>query len=241
MSPGQSEGNPRPTRSPHLDIESDLFGEGHRWIAGVDEVGRGSAFGPCCVGVALIDEACAPFPRGLRDSKLLTPASRLALIEPLRKWVTEYAVGEASAREIDDYGLVAALRLAGLRALSTLTRRADVILLDGSHNWLQRGKPSLIAPIYPDVALPEVRTRVKADLTCASVAAASVFAKVHRDQLVVDLARRVPGYDLENNKGYFTPAHIAALRELGPSDFHRVSWRLPPRDDTHCSEGSQLP
>jgi ribonuclease HII len=179
--------------------------------------------------VAVIEPSSSAFPSGLRDSKLLSAVTRESLIDPLRHWVSDYAVGEASAQEIDEFGLTAALRLAGRRALAAMTLTPDVIILDGAHDWLSSEGLSLFSAPYPNVEVAEVRTRVKADLTCASVAAASVFAKVHRDRLVLELARRAPGYDLESNKGYATPAHLAALRLLGPSEFHRVSWKLPAR------------
>lgn len=216
-------------RLPHLEVERALFDEGFSRVGAVDEVGRGSAFGPCCVGVVVLDSPEGAFPTTLRDSKLLNDATREALIEPLRRWVRDAAVGEASAREIDDFGLTAALRLAGWRALASLTQAPDVLLLDGSFDWLSAPAPSLVAPPYPVVAPAPVRTRVKADMTCASVAAASIFAKVHRDRLIRELARRYPGYDLDRNKGYVTPAHRAALEHLGPSELHRVSWNLPAR------------
>ncbi|MDH2904007.1 MAG: ribonuclease HII [Actinomycetota bacterium] len=217
------------TASPHLELERALCTEGFRWVGAIDEVGRGSVFGPCCVGVVVIDSSVTTFPAGLRDSKLLRSQSRDALIEPLREWVSDVAVAQASAREIDEFGLTAALRLAGRRALAALTLSPEVIILDGAHDWLSRAEDSLLAPPYPEVEVASVRTRIKADVTCASVAAASVFAKVHRDQLVTELARGAPGYDIESNKGYATPAHLAALRRLGPSDLHRVSWKLPQR------------
>ncbi len=219
------------TTRPDLRKEAQLFAEGFGLVGGIDEVGRGSAFGPCCVGVVVVDEAVATFPQGLRDSKLLSAVTREGLIEPLRRWAKDFSVGEASAREIDDFGLTCALRLAGRRALSQLAVQPEVLLLDGQHDWLSTPKVApLFSPPYPDVNLPDVRTLIKADVTCASVAAASVFAKVHRDQLIRELAARVPGYDLANNKGYATAAHLSALRRLGPSAYHRVSWRLPERD-----------
>ena len=216
--------------APHLDVEADLFAQGFLRVGAVDEVGRGSAFGPCCVGLCVIDGTVGDFPLGLRDSKLLTPIVRESLVETIVEWVRDYAVGEASAREIDDFGLTAALRLAGQRALLQLRLAPDVVLLDGSHDWFSTlAEGSFLGAPYPAVVVPPVRTRVKADLTCASVAAASVLAKVHRDRLICELARDVPGYDLANNKGYVTPSHLAGLRELGPSAHHRVSWKLPRR------------
>ncbi len=214
---------------PHLEVEADLFREGFTTIAAIDEVGRGSIFGPCCIGLVVIDAKVGPFPQGLRDSKLLAEKRRIELKEPIERWVVDYALGESSAQEIDDYGLTAGLRLAARRALAQLARTPDVVLLDGSFDWLSDAPALLLEAPYPDVTVPEVRTRIKADLTCASVAAASVLAKVHRDLLVIGLARQFPGYDLESNKGYATAAHMAGLRLLGPSEFHRISWKLPPR------------
>ncbi len=214
---------------PHLEVEFELFREGFTRVAAIDEVGRGSVFGPCCVGLVVIDSRVGPFPEGLRDSKLLAEKSRVELKEPIEHWAVDVAVGESSAREIDDYGLTAALRLAGRRALAQIVATPDVILLDGSFDWLSAAPALLLDAPYPDVGVPEVRTRIKADLTCASVAAASVLAKVHRDGLVTQLARDFPGYEIERNKGYATSAHLAALRLLGPSELHRISWKLPPR------------
>lgn len=220
----------RVTSTPHLDVETELLAEGFATVGAIDEVGRGSAFGPCCVGLCVINSAVGAFPPGLRDSKLLTAGARESLVVPIDAWVIDHAVGEASAREIDDFGLTSALRLAGQRALGQLRIVPDVVLLDGSHDWLSTpAQGPLMGAPYPDVVIPPVHTRVKADLTCASVAAASVLAKVHRDLLVCELAREVPGYDLENNKGYATASHLAALRELGPSRYHRISWKLPLR------------
>jgi ribonuclease HII len=214
---------------PSLDVERGLFDEGFARVGAVDEVGRGSAFGPCCVGVVVIDANVGAHPPGLRDSKLLNEAAREVLDEPVRHWVRAHAVGESSAREIDRFGLSAALRLAGRRAMADLGVAPDVMLLDGSFDWLSDATATLMDPTYPDVVVPPVRTLVKADLNCASVAAASVLAKVYRDRLIRRLALTTPGYGLEDNKGYATPAHLAALRDLGPSDGHRLSWRLPSR------------
>lgn len=216
--------------APGFDVEESLFDEGYSLVGAMDEVGRGSPFGPCCVGVVVVDEAVGAFPSTLRDSKLVSRGTREGLVRPLQRWVRDFAVGEASAREIDSWGLTVGLRLAGRRALAQLSLRPDVIILDGAFDWLSSpGQTSLTGPDYPDVAVTEVRTRVKADRRCASVAAASVLAKVHRDALMRDFAELIPGYDLENNMGYATVSHLAALRALGPSPHHRLSWRLPAR------------
>ena len=219
---------------PHLRHERVLLREGATFVAGMDEVGRGSLAGPVSVGVVVGDAATRSAPRGVADSKLLTPAARTALLPALGRWGLARAVGHASAAEIDDLGIIAALRLAGSRALATVVAvvgRVDVVLLDGSHDWLTppAAVPDLFASFdeTPAPAVPRVRMRVKADRTCASVAAASVLAKCERDALMVDLAAQHPAYRWDENKGYASPDHLAALRELGPSELHRRSWRLP--------------
>jgi ribonuclease HII len=189
-------------------------------LAGVDEVGRGALGGMVTVGVVLVDEATRTAPAGVRDSKLLTPAARERLAPKLARWGLGHGVGHASAAEIDEVGILAALRLAAVRALAQLPEQPDVILLDGGYDWLS-------ARALWDEPVPPVLTRVKADLTCASVAAASVLAKTQRDSLMVELAREHPPYLWEQNKGYASPEHLDALRVHGPCLQHRRSWRLP--------------
>jgi ribonuclease HII len=197
----------------------------------MDEVGRGALAGPVSVGAVAVGPSTRSGPPGVADSKLLSPAARQALLPALNRWGLARAVGHASAAEIDAVGIVAALRLAGLRALATLGLDADVVLLDGSHDWLSSGGTDQLelwegtAP-----AVPAVHMRVKADRWCASVAAASVLAKCERDAVMVAHAAEHPAYGWADNKGYGAPAHLAALRELGPSTLHRRSWRLPARE-----------
>ena len=136
-------------------------------------------------------------------------------------------VGHASAAEIDEVGLIAALRLAGRRAMAALPAAPDAFLLDGSHDWLSTPQQPGLFEDPPEDAIAPVTTQVKADLTCASVAAASVLAKTERDGLMVRLAEDFPGYGWEENKGYATPEHLAAIRRLGTCVQHRRSWRLP--------------
>ena len=215
---------------PSLRAEKRLLRSGRSVVAAVDEVGRGALSGPATVGVVLIDASVARPLTGVRDSKLLTPEARSALVPRIERWAVGSAVGHASAAEIDRFGLIAGLRLAGLRALATMTVRPDVVLLDGNHDWLSPpGQPGLFAPPPIAVEVPEVVTVIKADLHCAGVAAASVLAKVARDTVMVDLAARHPEYGWDENKGYATPGHLAALRRIGPCPEHRRSWRLPDR------------
>jgi len=182
------------------------------------------------VGVVVL-ERCDSWPQGLADSKELTPGQREALIPALREYGLGRAVGQASAAEIDAGGIVAALRLAGMRALAALADAGlapDAILLDGRHDWLT--PPA--ADLFDDAggaagAVAPVTMVVKGDRLCASIAAASVLAKVERDGLMRAAHAEHPEYGWEGNKGYGAAAHLDAIRELGTTPWHRRSWRLP--------------
>lgn len=200
---------------PTYDLERGLAAAGARVVAGVDEVGRGAWAGPVLVCAAVADGS--PPPEGLTDSKRLTPRRRTVMAEQVRTWVRDHAFGQATPAEIDALGMTEALRLAANRALEALSARPDAIILDGRHDYL--GAPWT------------VHTRVKADLTCVSVAAASVLAKVRRDALMAELDAEHPGYGFATGAGYPSPTHRAALAEHGPTPHHRMSWsyldRLP--------------
>lgn len=219
------------TAVPTLRVERQLMRDGAAVVCGVDEVGRGALGGPVTVGMVAIDARVSRSPAGVRDSKLLSPAAREALEPRIRRWARAHAVGHATAAEIDEIGIIAALRRAALRAWAQLSVPADVILLDGSHDWLTPpGQGSLLEPDDTDAlasGLPPVVTRVKADLTCTTVAAASVLAKTERDRVMVSLAADHPEYGWAQNKGYASPDHLAALGHRGPCPEHRRSWRLP--------------
>ncbi len=216
-------------RAPSLKVERDLFAAGHGLVAGCDEVGRGSLGGPVSVGIVVVDATTRRPPAGLRDSKLLAPAAREALVPRIESWSCFWAIGHASAAEIDEVGILRALRLAGERALAGLRVRPDLVLLDGSYDWLTRPEPSASSPTTIEPG--QVTLKVKADLTCASVAAASVIAKVERDRRMVELARQYPWYGWHANKGYAAPEHRAALAEIGPCKEHRKSWHLIGTDE----------
>ncbi|MDR3106958.1 MAG: ribonuclease HII [Bifidobacteriaceae bacterium] len=209
---------------PTLLTESALLAGGAASVGGMDEVGRGALAGPVCVGLVVVEAATPEPPVGLADSKLLTPAQRQRLAPLLAVWGRSRATGWASAREVDQRGVVAALRLAGERALAELDEPPEAIILDGKHNWL--APPADLFSPSVEVAC-KVRVKVKADRHCACVAAASVIAKVARDQRMDVLAESYPVYHWQSNKGYGTPAHIEALRRFGPSAEHRQSWSLP--------------
>lgn len=223
---------------PTLREERRLLRDGHLLVAGMDEVGRGALAGPVSVGVVVVDAQVRTAPTGVKDSKLLAPAVREALVPKVRRWALAHAVGHAEPEEVDRYGIIAALRLAGRRALAQLPAVPSCVILDGSHDWLTppAAPPTLFdldllgREVAPDVALaaePAVVTMVKADLRCAAVAAASVLAKVERDAMMVARAADHPEYGWEGNKGYSAPEHGAAIRRFGPCAQHRRSWSLP--------------
>ncbi len=210
-----------------LRTERDLLRSGARLVAGVDEVGRGALCGPATVGIVVIGPATRSAPTGVRDSKLLTPDAREALVPRIRRWAVAWSVGHASAAEVDAVGIIGALRRAGHRALAALPQLPDVVLLDGNHDYLSPPAEASLLDDEPVDPMPSVRPLIKADLRCAAVAAASILAKTERDAIMVDLAARHPGYGWAVNKGYATPDHVDALGRLGPSVQHRRSWRLP--------------
>lgn len=209
---------------PTLRIESELCRAGSTLVIGCDEVGRGAIAGPVAVGMVVLDAALVRLgrrrmPLGLRDSKLLAEPRREELAPLCRAWAVRHAVGLASSAEVDEFGIIAALGMAGARALEQLVALGvgldgATLLLDGNHDYL-----SVAAP-----GCPTVQTRIKADQTCGSVAAASVIAKVHRDRMMIDRDVVTPGYGWVRNKGYASPEHLEALGRLGISDFHRRTW-----------------
>ena len=209
---------------PSIRTERALLRAGAQRVCGMDEVGRGAVAGPVAVGVAVVDRSTRTAPQGLRDSKLLTPAARSAIAPLLHKWCVESAVGYSSAAEIDEFGLMAALRLAGIRALAGVGG-VDHVILDGGFDWLTPSGTVAGQPSEPE-RIPSVTTVVRGDRSCSSVAAASVVAKVDRDSCMQDLSGMFPEYRWNLNKGYSTPQHMKAIREHGLCVQHRSSWNL---------------
>ncbi len=197
-------------------------------VVGVDEVGRGALAGPLTVGAVVLTRTTRA-PKGLTDSKLLTPSEREALVGPLESWAADWSLGSVSSNEIDRWGLRLALAVAATRAIDGLSVAPTYALLDGAFNLLD-------APLRLEDqwnGAPELRyatmshtTLIKGDQLSASIAAASVLAKVHRDRTMVELSDEFPPYGWADNKGYGVPHHRRALFELGPCCYHRVSWNL---------------
>jgi ribonuclease HII len=220
--------------APTRRFERELLRQtGARWLACVDEVGRGALGGPVTVGVVLVDVDTRAAPTGVRDSKLLSASARERLVPKLRAWAPAWAVGHASAAEIDAIGLMRAMRCAGERAFAQLPHQPEHILLDGSYDWISKPEPALFdedGMLTDHDAWSEmapVTTRVKADMSCSGVAAASVLAKTTRDALMIKLAGSYPQYAWAENKGYSAPDHLEALRQFGPCEHHRRSWSIP--------------
>lgn len=176
-------------------------------VCGVDEVGRGPLAGPVTAAAVWLDPD--NIPSGLNDSKRLTATRRTALELEIRTHA-DVCVGHASVEEIDEINILRASHLAMQRAIAGLSPRADFALIDG--NMIPRGL------VIPAEAL------IKGDARSLSISAASIVAKVCRDAIMVGLAQQHPDYGWQTNAGYGTPAHLAALRHLGPSPHHRRSF-----------------
>lgn len=204
---------------PSYRFEAELHSAGSVTVIGCDEVGRGALAGPVAVGMVVVDAQVGRWPKGLRDSKLLPEPRREELAPRCMRWARYHAVGMASAQEIDAYGIMACLGMAGARAFTALEAagaplQQGTIILDGNYDYLSRALP---------VRVPVV-SRIKADQSCASVAAASVIAKVHRDAIMIEQDAVIPGYSWASNKGYASAAHFEAIGRLGPSALHRHTW-----------------
>ena len=200
---------------PTLDTERELFANGARIVAGMDEVGRGAIAGPVMIGVVAVDASVTTVPEGLADSKLMTAKRREAMVPTVQQWAVAYATGSATAAEVDKFGIMAAMSLAGSRALMALGVKPDIIILDGNTSFLKEEQDG-----------PRVITQVKADQNCACVSAASVIAKVERDALMTQLHEQFPHYGWSGNKGYGAAIHTDAIKTHGVTDLHRKSWNL---------------
>ncbi|MCB0070392.1 MAG: ribonuclease HII [Caldilineaceae bacterium] len=196
---------------PSFAYELEYRRQGFRFIAGVDEAGRGALAGPVAAAAVIVPELGAPAGvwAEVRDSKQLRPAVRETLAAAVRAEALAHAVGMASAAEIDEMGIAPATRLAMTRAIAALQPAADFLLID----WVRLSA----------LALAQV-SFARADALSVSVAAASILAKVARDAHMVQLDALHPGYAFAAHKGYGAPAHLAALQQLGPCPEHRHSF-----------------
>ena len=188
-------------------IEDEFYAQGIQVICGVDEAGRGPLAGPVCAA-AVILPAHLDLP-GLTDSKKLTDKRRRELFPLIKEQAIAYGIGLASEQEIDEINILQATFLAMERALAQLSVRPDLALIDGNRE--------------KDFGIP-VKTVVKGDSLSANIAAASILAKVTRDDMMLDIAKQYPEYGFDIHKGYGTKAHYEALRAHGASPVHRNSF-----------------
>jgi len=196
-----------------LRYEKKAWESGARLVAGVDEVGRGSLFGCVVAAAVILDPAYRV--RGLRDSKLLEAERREVLAERIREHAIAWAVAAVDAARIDQINIYQASRVAMRDAVAQLTPCADHLLVDA---------------VKVDCDVPQ-KAIIHGDALSASIAAASILAKVERDRMMREWDVVFPAYGLASHKGYSTPKHLAALREFGPTPLHRQSfapvWQNP--------------
>lgn len=189
------------------EIENSYFKNGINLICGVDEAGRGPLAGPVCAAAVILPKNCE-IP-GLNDSKKLTDKRRRELVPIIKSLAISYGIAFATEQEIDDINILQATFLAMERAIGQLSVKPELALIDGNRE--------------KDFGIP-VRSVVHGDSLSASIAAASVLAKVTRDDLMLEMAEKYPQYGFEIHKGYGTKAHYAALTEHGPSEIHRMTF-----------------
>jgi len=196
-----------------LRYEKTAWASGAAMVAGVDEVGRGSLFGPVVAAAVILDPQYRI--RGLRDSKLLLPERRELLAPRIREHAIAWAVAAVDAARIDQINIYHASRLAMREAVMRLQPAADHLLIDA---------------MCLDCELPQ-KAIIHGDALSASIAAASILAKVERDRMMCEWDAVFPEYGLASHKGYSTPQHLAALQEFGPTPLHRQSfapvWSCP--------------
>lgn len=204
-------GHPKPLWQFNLCELPDLS-DTQRLVAGVDEVGRGALFGPVVAAAVILPASALPQLAllGVKDSKQLSRLRRIKLAQEIQRLAVDWRIGYATSYEIDQINILQASLLAMKRAVLKLKVQPKICLIDGNQS-------------LPDLALPQ-QTMVKGDERSLDIAAASVVAKVWRDELVIRFAAKYPNYDLVANKGYGTERHRLALQQHGPSRLHRISF-----------------
>ena len=192
-----------------LVFEEQAWESGFKFVAGLDEVGRGCLAGPVVAGACILDPG-RELPYGLNDSKQLTALQRSEIAAELREKCVAFAIGSVTADEIDRINILEATKLAMRLAIAELVPAADFLLID--------------ALVLKGVATPQ-RSIIKGDSISASIAAASILAKTYRDELMHAYESDFPGYGFAEHVGYGTRRHLDALAEHGPSPIHRITFR----------------
>ncbi len=192
-----------------LNFENQAIADGYKFIAGVDEVGRGCLAG-AVVAAACVLDLSKPLPEGLNDSKKLTAKLREKIAAELRENALAYSTGQVEAHEIDRINILQATKKAMRLAIENLRVKADFLLIDALE--------------LKEIFLPQ-KAIIRGDATSASIAAASIIAKVYRDDLMCDLSSIYPEYGFDRHAGYGTKAHFEALKLYGATSIHRKSFR----------------
>lgn len=194
-----------------LQLEESLWLGGKEYICGIDEVGRGCFAGPVVAGAVIFPKNCELI-KGLADSKLLNAKKRKELEKQIKELALYWSVGTIGVEEINEFGIGRALQMAYLEAIKSLKQQPEYVLMD--------------AFLIKDFDKSKQQAVVNGDTLCASIAAASIVAKVFRDELMNDLENDFPGYGFSKHKGYGTKLHQDAIKRLGLCKLHRTSFNL---------------
>jgi ribonuclease HII len=196
---------------PSFFEEKQLRQQGYRFIAGVDEVGRGALAGPVLAAAVIMPASVkTPWRKDVRDSKLLSPAQRESLFDQIYGTAVAVGIGSSDVWTIESLGIVRATEIAMEQAVKQLSPKADAVLIDYMR--------------VPGIKVTQ-KGVVDGDTLCFSIACASIMAKVTRDRLMEEMDRIHPGYKFAQHKGYGTEEHIKRLRRLGPSPIHRRTFQ----------------
>lgn len=190
-----------------LKYENELLANGYKYICGVDEAGRGPLAGPVCAAAVILPEN--KIIDGVNDSKKLSEKKRELLFDIIKKEAISYSIAFSSVEEIEKYNILNATMLAMKRAVEGLNVKADYAIIDGNKT--------------PDLKIP-CKSIVKGDANSMSIAAASILAKVSRDRLCYEYAKKYPQYMFDKHKGYGTKLHMEKIKEYGPCEIHRMSF-----------------
>lgn len=197
---------------PDYELELELLDKGYTIISGMDECSRGSLFGPVyAAAVVLPEDTVKILQRFIKDSKKLTAKKRKELSDLIKR-MGYWSIGEASNKEIDDFNILEATKMAMTRALASISLPVDFVLIDGSMSFEE----------YFDIPYTSL---IKGDDRSVSVAAASIVAKEYQCEQMLAYHAKYPYYDLNNNKGYGTKKHIEAIEKYGPCDLHRKTFK----------------
>ncbi|MBI2011876.1 ribonuclease HII [Candidatus Daviesbacteria bacterium] len=196
---------------PTLDYEQNLWRNNFKYVCGIDEVGRGCFAGPVVVGTVIFSPDCI-LPEGIADSKLLKPSRRKLLAKKIKECAISWAIAEIPVSKINKFGIGKATQMAFRKVIKNLKVRPDFVLIDAFY--------------IKHLSRKYQKALKNGDKICTSIAAASIIAKVYRDELMKKLHRKFPNYGFSKHKGYGTKFHQEAIKKFGLSKIHRTSFNL---------------